>query len=66
MLDPKIKDGIETCFFKPYHCSECPYDKDENGNKIMNAQVCKNKLYDDLMAYIDDCENVIKLLEETT
>lgn len=65
MLDPKIKDGLETCFFKPFGCDECPYDKDESGNKV-EGSVCKKKLYDDLMAYIDDCENVIKLLEETT
>lgn len=66
MLDKKIKDGLENCLKPSHRCCECPYDKDENGDKVMTSEECKGKLYDDLMAYIDDCENVIKLLEETT
>ena len=62
MLDSKIRKGIECCFGFD-NCMNCPYDRDEHGNRIV-ADECKHNFYDDLMLYIEDCENVIKLLGE--
>lgn len=65
MLDNKLRKGIECCIGAKGNCIVCPYDTDENGIRL-GVDECKQKFYDDLTTYIEDCENVIKLLEATT
>ena len=52
---------IDTGLFTS-RCSECPYDKDENGTQ-RGADECKHMLIDDFEFLMSDIENTINLLE---
>ena len=71
-LKDDVERGLITCLAKRkiagdkggtgYICGNCPFDKDENGEKL-SWDECRQKLFDATMEYIGNLEDSVKLLE---
>jgi len=62
-LKDQVSTAIHLCMTSVSGCSNCPYDKDENGH-LRNRDECIGMLLNDFDLLVSDMENTIKLLEE--
>ncbi len=63
ILKDQVKRAMHLCMGTVWGCSQCPYDKDENGLPRTREE-CTGALLQDWDMLISDMENAIKLLEE--